>query len=142
MQHQNKTLKRKPGRKTIVDKTEKRLTIRLNDEEYNRLLNRFEKSGLKTKTDFVKHLLFDKEIIVKMKDENTSLFYEKLVHFYNQYRAIGNNYNQVSKQLKVNFSEQRAFQLITLQVGYVKKLLQITEEVGVLINDFKRWLQK
>lgn len=46
--------------------------------------------------------------VVKI-DKATNDYYILLTNFYNQFQAIGNNYNQTVRAIKTNFGEKEGF---------------------------------
>ena len=60
------------------------------------------------KAHFITACLFEKPVKVVKIDKGTMDFYMRLTNFYSQFRAIGVNYNQVTKAIKNNFSEKKA----------------------------------
>ena len=67
----------------------------------------------------------------------------KLSAFHAQYRMVGNNYNQVVKELRCHFSEKKAMALLYRLEQCTKELAAITRQVVELSREFQeRWSQK
>ena len=135
--------KHKGGRKQKADPCIHRYSINLNDEDNARFLSLFEASGMKVKAHFITVCLFEKQVKVVKIDKGTSDFYMRLTNFYGQFRAIGVNYNQVTKAIKNNFSEKKAL----IFLGQLEKatlgLVEINKQVMDLTHEFEeKWLQK
>lgn len=130
---------RKPKEKPLVY----RYVFRLNAEENAQFLAQFDISEVLTKAEFIRAILFEREIKVLKVDKSTHDFYIKLTAFYSQFRAIGVNYNQVVKALHTNFTEKRAqFLLLKLEKQTIA-LIAILEKMTRLIQKFeKEWLRK
>ncbi|WP_010522851.1 conjugal transfer protein MobA [Aquimarina agarivorans] len=133
----------KKGRKPKEAPLVYRYVFRLNAEENAVFLKRFDISGALTKAEFIRAILFEKEIKVVTIDKSAHDFYVKLTALHAQFRAIGVNYNQVVKALHTNFSEKNAkFLLIKLEKHTVA-MIAILEKIIRLIQKFdERWLQK
>ncbi|SNR14442.1 conjugal transfer protein MobA [Tenacibaculum jejuense] len=133
----------KKGRKPKEDPLVYRYVFRLNAEENAAFLKRFDISGVVTKAEFIRAILFEKEIRVVTIDKSAHDFYVKLTALYAQFRAIGVNYNQVVKALHTNFSEKRAKFLLEKLKKQTVALIAIIEKITRLIQKFdEKWLQK
>lgn len=115
--------------------------FRLNEKENITFEQLLLKSGASTKTKFITNCIFNKPFHIITRDASAMDICIKLSEANLQIRAIGNNYNQIIKALKTNFSEKKALALLyqlekeTIQVVIeLKKITQITEEYE------KRWL--
>jgi len=70
-------------------------------------------------------------------------YYSKLSSFHSQYRIVGNNYNQVVKELRCHFSERKAMALLYKLEQCTKELAMITRQVVELTHKFEeRWSQR
>ena len=67
----------------------------------------------------------------------------RLTNFYGQFRAVGVNYNQVTKAIKNNFSEKKALAFLNQLEKATLELVAINKKVMDLTREFEeRWLQK
>jgi hypothetical protein len=80
----------------------------MNDAKNVRFLSMYEDTGMKDKSRFIKSILFQKELKVVKIDKAAMDYYMCLTTFYAQFRAVGNNYNQVTKALKSTFTEKKS----------------------------------
>ena len=90
----------KGGRNPKLDPAVFRYTVRFSEEEHNRFLSMFEKSGVYAKSVFLKAHFFGQPFKVLKVDKTLVDYYTKLSDFHAQFRAIGTNYNQVVKDLR------------------------------------------
>ncbi len=135
--------KHKGGRKQKADPCIHRYSINMNDEDNARFLSLFEASGMKVKAHFITVCLFEKQVKVVKIDKGTSDFYMRLTNFYGQFRAIGVNYNQVTKAIKNNFSEKKALVFLSQLEKATLELVAINKQVMNLTHEFEeKWLQK
>lgn len=139
-----KEKKRKtPGRKKALDPALHRYSIRLNSTENDTFLSLLRKSGQKSNTDFIKAMIFEKEMKVVFIDKSSRDYYMRLTNLYEQYRHIGVNYNQVVKALKANFAEKRALAMLYRLEKMTIELVKISKDILVVTQEYeKRWLQK
>ena len=93
--------KSKAGRNPKIDPAVYRYTVRFNGAEHNRFLSMFEKSGVYAKSVFIKAHFFGQPFKVLKVDRTLVDYYTKLSDFHAQFRAVGTNYNQVVKELRV-----------------------------------------
>lgn len=90
--------KSKAGRNPKIDPAVFRYTVRFNEEEHNRFLSMFEKSGVYAKSVFIKAHFFGQPFRVLKVDRTLVDYYTRLSDFHAQFRAVGTNYNQVVKE--------------------------------------------
>ena len=102
----------KGGRNPNLDPAVFRYTVRFSEEEHNRFLSMFEKSGVNAKSVFLKAHFFGQPFKVLKVDKTLVDYYTKLSDFHAQFRAIGTNYYQVVKELRLHFSENKAMALL------------------------------
>ena len=130
-----KKYQRLGGRKPKEDPATFRYTIRFTEAEHNDFLSRFERSGMNVKAHFITSCIFNRELKVVKIDKAAMDYYMRLTTIHSQFRAIGVNYNQVTKALKATFTEKKAlaflFKLETATmelVNYQHKIIALTEE--------------
>ena len=135
--------KNKTGRNPKLDPAVFRYTVRFNEEEHNRFLSMFEKSGVYAKSVFLKAHFFGQPFRVLVTDKTLLDYCTKLSAFHAQYRMVGNNYNQTVKELRCHFSEKKAMALLYKLEQCTKELAAITRQVVELSREFQeRWSQK
>jgi hypothetical protein len=135
--------KHKGGRKLKKDPCKHRYAISLNDADNARFLTLFEASGMEVKAHFITTTIFEKPVKVVKIDKGTVDYYMRLTSFYSQFRAIGVNYNQVTKALKNTFTEKKALAFLFQLEKATFELVTINKQIMDLTKEFeKRWLQK
>lgn len=133
----------KKGRKPKENPLVYRYVFRLNAEENAEFLRQFDTSGLKVKADFIRSILFEREIKVVKVDKSAHDFYVKLTELYAQFRKIGVNYNQVVKLLHNTFTAKKAQFLLSKLEKQTIALITISEKMTRLTQKFEEeWLQK
>ena len=85
--------KSKSGRNPKLDPAVYRYTVRFNEEEHNRFLAMFGKSGVYARSVFLKAHFFGQPFKVLKVDKTLVDYYTKLSDFHAQFRAVGTNYN-------------------------------------------------
>lgn len=128
--------KRKVGRPRKADKKIYRTVIRLNAEEYSRFLTLFERSGKKYFSEYIAHQVFNTPMKITYYDKVAHDFIVKLSSLSTQYRAVGNNYNQLVKCLLENMDREKALRLLypleqrTIELVMTQqKITQLTERL-------------
>lgn len=135
--------RKKPGRKVSKDPAIYRYSIKLNGEENVKFVSLLRKSRLNNKTEFIKSMIFSQEIKVVIIDKATKDYYMRLTNIYEQYKAVGNNYNQTVKAIKTNFVEKRALAMLYRLEKMTIELVMISKSVLDLTAEFeKKWLLK
>ena len=131
------------GRKPKADPATFRYSISFNEAQHNEFLSRFEQSGLKVKAHFITSCIFDRALKVVQIDKAAMDYYMRLTTFHAQFRAIGINYNQVTKAIKAAFTEKKALAFLYKLEKATLDLVAIHKKVMDLTDEFeRRWLQK
>jgi dihydroxyacetone kinase DhaKLM complex PTS-EIIA-like component DhaM len=75
--------------------------------------------------------------VVKI-DKAAMDYYMRLTTFHSQFRAIGTNYNQVTKAIKSTFTEKKALVFLYKLEKATKELDAIHKQVQELTAEFER----
>ena len=102
-----------------------------------RFLKMFDRSGMTSKSAFIKARIFGEPFHVVTFDKGQHEYYAKLSDFQAQFRMVGNNYNQTLKELKSHFSERRAMALVCKLEKYMMLLVQIIHKVVEQTDKYK-----
>ena len=136
-------LRGKGGRIPKNDPAVFRYTVRFNAVQHAQFLSLFEQSGMQTKAHFILARIFDEDFKVINIDKNAVDYYTKLTTLYGQFRSIGVNYNQVTKELHSHFSEKKALAFLYKLENLTMQLVETNQEIIALTREFeKKWLQK
>ncbi len=131
------------GRKPKIDPANVRYSVNMTEIEHESFRTLFKKSGVNSRSSFIKSRIFNREFKVISIDKNTVDYYTKLTSLYGQFRRIGVNYNQVLKELKSHFSEKKAMALLYKLEKQTIELIKTNHQIIDLTNKFKeKWLQK
>ena len=133
----NKKKSKTGGRKPKSDPAIYRYGIKINAEENAKFNELFQRSGLKEKTKFIRAMVFSTEMKVVKIDKATMDYYIRLTTFYNQFQAIGNNYNQTTRAVKNNFGEKKARALLYKLEQRTIELVVISKEIIRLTQEFE-----
>ena len=138
MADENRTKSRRTaGRKPKSDPAIYRYGIKLNAEERGRFELLFQRSGLSQHSRFIKAAVFGTPIKVVSIDKATMDYYIRLTNFYQQFQAIGNNYNQTVKAIKTNFSEKRAMALLYKLQKETFELIVLSKQIITLTREYE-----
>ena len=121
--------KSKGGRNPKLDPATNRYSVNFSSEEDMRFLKMFDRSGMTSKSAFIKARIFGEPFHVVSFDKSQHEYYTKLSDFHAQFRMVGNNYNQTLKELKSHFSERRTAALVYKLEKYMMQLVQIMHKV-------------
>lgn len=131
------------GRTPKKDPAVFRYTVRFNAVEHAQFLSLFELSGMQTKAHFIVARIFNEEFKVIKIDKNAVDYYTRLTTLYGQFRSIGVNYNQVTKELHAHFSEKKALAFLYKLEKLTLELVETNRQIIALTHEFEsRWLQK
>ena len=138
-----KEKRNKTGRNPKLDPAVFRYTVRFNEEEHNRFLAMFEKSGVYAKSVFIKAHFFGQPFRVLKVDRTLVDYYTRLSDFHAQFRAVGTNYNQVVKELRLHFSEKKAMALLYKLEQQTVELVKLSRQIVELSREMEaKWSQK
>ena len=130
--------KNKGGRNPKLDPAINRYSVNFSSEEDMRFLKMFDRSGMTSKSAFIKARIFDEPFQVVTFDKSQHEYYAKLSDFHAQFRVVGNNYNQTLKELKSHFSERRTAALVYKLEKYMMQLVQTMHKVTELTIEYRK----
>ncbi|MDR1984250.1 MAG: hypothetical protein LBQ28_05440 [Prevotellaceae bacterium] len=131
------------GRKPKADPAVFRYSVSFNAKEHAEFLSRFEQSGMNVKAHFITACIFERQLKVIKIDKAAMDYYMRLTTFYSQFRAIGVNYNQITKTIKSTFTEKKALAFLYKLENATRKLVEINKQIMDLTAEFEqKWLQK
>ena len=116
------------GRKPKLNPCTHCVMVRFNDEEYARFMARYKESGVYAKAVFCKSMVFGESFRVIKENEKMRPFSEKLNGYHAQFRTLATVYNQIVKEMHVNFSERKTMALM-------QRLEKTTKEMTALAKD-------
>ena len=134
---------KKRGRIPKLDPAVCRYSVNLNSVEQTKLLTLYERSGMTSKSKFIKAKLFNESFRVVTIDRTKHEYYQKLSEMYAQFRGVATNYNQVVKSLNTNFTERKAMALLYKLEKETIEMVRLHLEMVKLTEKFEaEWLQK
>lgn len=136
-------LQKKGGRKPKSNPAVFRYTVNFDAVEHASFLTLFEQSGLQSKAQFIAARVFSEEFRIVRTDRATLEYVTRLTELYQQFRAVGVNYNQAVKELHVHFSEKKALAMLYKLEKSTLELIELSRKIIELSNSFEnRWLRK
>ena len=131
----------KGGRKPKPDPCRHRYVFYLNDTDNCKLDAMYLQSGKTEMSRFLRSIIFNKPMKVVKIDKAMMDYYMRLTTFYSQFQAVGNNYNQIVKAIKTNFSEKRALILLRQLEKATFEFVAINKKVIELTKEFERKIE-
>ena len=125
------------GRKPKAAPAVFRYYIRFNEVEHNEFLSRFEQSGMSVKAHFITSSVLNRQLKVVKIDKAAMDYYMRLTTFHSQFRAIGTNYNQVTKALKATYTEKKALAFLYKLEQATRELVNLQHKIIALTEEFK-----
>ena len=133
----------KGGRPAKNDPAVYRFSVNFSAVEHARFLDLYEQSGLLSKAAFIKARVFNEAFRVVKTDRGTLEYVAKLTAFHAQFRAVGTNYNQVVKELRLHFSEKKAMALPYKLEKCTIDLVKLSREIVELSREMEaKWQQR
>lgn len=130
-----------------LDPATNRYSVNFSSEEDVRFLRMFDRSGMTSKSAFIKARIFDEPFHVVTFDKSQHEYYAKFFavqsgkaersDFHTQFRMVSNNYNYTLKELKSHFSERRTRALVCKLEKYMMLLVQIIHKVVEQTDKYK-----
>ena len=145
LNRKDKTMKKtnKYGRNPKLNPKTHCVMVRFDDVEWNRFLTMYEESDVYAKAVFLKAHFFGQKFKVLKVDKTLVDYYTKLSDFHAQFRAIGTNYNQVVKELRLHFSEKKAMALLYKLEQQTVELVKLSRKIVELSREMQeKWSQK
>ena len=134
---------KKGGRNPKADPATNRYSVNFTSQEHIRFLRMYDRSGMTSKSAFIKAQFFGETFHVMTFDKGLHEYYTKLSSFHAQFRMVGNNYNQTLKELKSHFSERRAMALTYKLEKYMQQLVETASKILELTNEYRDiWSQR
>lgn len=135
--------KSKYGRNPKLNPKTHCVMVRFDDVEWNRFLTMYEESNVYAKAVFLKAHFFGQPFKVLKVDKTLVDYYTKLSDFHAQFRAVGTNYNQVVKELRLHFSEKKAMALLYKLEQHTVELVKLSRRIVELSREMEaKWSQK
>ena len=128
----------KGGRPSKADPCRNKYSFKLNDADNARFLALFDETGLTDKSRFITYCIFNRQLKVVKIDREAMDYYMRLTTFHSQFRAIGVNYNQVTKALKTTFTEKKALAFLYKLENATRELIEIHKQVMDLTAEFEQ----
>lgn len=132
------TNKNKGGRKLKSNPKKYRHVFRLTESENNKLLALFASSGMTNKASFFVSMLLDRQVKTVKVDVAALQYHATLTKLFNQFRAVGVNYNQIVKLCNQYFSEDKAKRSISKLEEYTKDLSKLCYYIIKLTKEFEK----
>ena len=134
---------RRGGRNPKTNPAVFRYTVNFDAVEHARFLTLFEQSGLHSKAQFIAARVFSEEFRIVRTDRAALEYVTKLTALYQQFRAVGVNYNQAVKQLHIHFSEKKALAMLYKLEKSTMELIELSRRIVELSHTFEnQWLRK
>ena len=131
--------KRKAGRPRKANKKIHRVAVRFTDEENARFLTLFERSGKKSRSEFLADKVLNTPMKIIPYDKTLHDFTVMLCSIPAQVRAIGNNYNQVIECLFTHLEEKKARRMLYPLERATIELVKADHELKQQIQEFLQY---
>ena len=109
-----------------------------NPKDQQKIIDLFQRSGAKTKSDFVRARLLGEEFKVISVDKSAVEYYRKLSEFTAQIHKIGILYNQAVRALNTYHSVKTAQVMLEKLAHYSTQILALQSQVIALTMDYRK----
>jgi len=138
MEDNNRKKISKTGRKPKIDPAVHRYSFNLNDVDNAKFLALFDQSGMKVIAHFITAFIFQKTIKTVKIDMDAVEYHAGLTKFFDQFRGIATNYNQIVKLLNTNFSEKEASAYLFKLEKQTIEMKELLLKVLILTEEFEK----
>lgn len=138
MKSRNDLKKHKGGRIPLADPAKNRHVFYLNDADEIRFATLYHQSGARNMAQFITSCIFSKPVKVVKIDKGVHDYYMRLTTFFDQFRGIGHNYNQLIKLLHSNFTEKKALAFLYKLEQATIELVDLNKQIVELTHDFEQ----
>lgn len=94
------------------------------------------------KARFITSVLFGRTLSIRAINPTAVEFLARLNDLLYEFNRVGNNYNQIVKQVNTHFAEKDVPHQLTALIGYTKQLKRISESIVLLCKELKAWLDE
>lgn len=116
--------------------------VRLNAEDYYAIHKNFEATTHRKLSDYIRKVLLQKPVVTASRNVSLDAFVSELIALRKELSYIGNNFNQVVKQLHLSGNIPAVLEWLPVIEKAQEKLLEKSEEIKVKIEKINdQWLQ-
>jgi hypothetical protein len=119
------------------------LTLRLNDEEKQKLNRLFSRAQCNSLSEYARDVLLEEPIRIKYRNQSADEFLEEMILLKKELNALGNNFNQAVHKLHTldHVPEIKAWAIMneSSKKLFMKKVDEIRERMTQI---YEQWLQK
>ena len=109
-----------------------------NPKDQQKILELYQRSGAKTKSDFLRARLLDESFKVIIEDESAEEYYRKLSNITAQMHKIGILYNQTVKAINSYHSVKAAQILLQRLEQYSQQIINLEQQAIELTLDYQK----
>jgi hypothetical protein len=130
--------KKTGGRPPKNDPANHLVGFKLTSQEMAQLEQMMARVGVTDRSRYIKAVLFGRQLKVVKIDKAAMDYYMRLTTFHSQFRAVGTNYNQVTKAIKATFTEKKALAFLYRLEKATLELVATHRQVLELTDEFER----
>ncbi|MFC6100840.1 plasmid mobilization protein [Olivibacter domesticus] len=125
-----------------VKNRDRRVTIRLTEQEYGKIHSQWTNSTCRKLADFIRRRLFGKAIVTTYRNRSLDDFMAEMVQLRRELNSIGNNFNQAVHKLHMSDTDAEVKMWLRIFKKDRLTLLNHTEKIKEKINSIAdQWLQ-
>lgn len=129
--------------KEKITRRNKWLTIRLNEEEEQKLNKFYGKTTSNSLSEYARDVLLKKPVYILYRNQSADDFLQEMIELKKELNAIGNNFNQVVHKLHTLDSDSTILAWAVQNEFHKKLFLQKVDEINEKLNQIHElWSQK
>jgi len=119
------------------------LTIRLNEDEENKLNKLYSRTTSNSLSEYARDVLLKEPVNIFYRNQSADEFLAEMIQLKKELNAIGNNFNQVVRKLHTldHFQEIKSWAIVNEESKkiFMKKVEEIKEKMNQI---YEQWSQK
>ena len=130
-------------KRTEIPNRARKVTIRLQQSEYEDLVQRFTTTTCRKLSEYVRDVLMNRPITVRHRNQSADEFLSVALKLKKELTGIGNNYNQVVRKMHLLQDKRDLVDWIAQQESIQNHLLEKVKELGeTMDNIYQIWSRK
>jgi len=130
-------------KRSEISNRERKVTIRLQQSEFDLLVQRFNSTTCRKLSEYLRDVLLNKPITVRHRNQSADEFLSVALKIKKELLDIGSNHNQVVKKMHLLQDKNDLFAWMAEQERIQRVLMEKVKEISESMNEiYQIWLQK
>lgn len=119
------------------------IKLRVNQQHYDRLCQLLSRSHYRNMSELLRDIVCHRQVVTYTRDESLDVAMQELARIRKELNTIGNNLNQVAKQINSTTDKSKILLLGLNTNEHIEELRQKVDTIYPIISQLaKKWLQE